>query len=68
MLDHMTETLLSDDRIEVRGFGSFSMRTYGPRQVRNPKTGEQLAKGEYRLVHFKPSKDLRDEVNRGNAL
>ena len=67
MLDHMTETLLSGDRIEVRGFGSFSMRSYGPRQVRNPKTGEQLSKGEHRSVHFKPGKELRDEVNTGNA-
>ena len=67
MLGHMAETLLSGDRIEVRGFGSFSMRTYGPRQVRNPKTGEQLSKGEHRSVHFKPGKDLREEVNRGGA-
>lgn len=63
LLDYMTETLAKGGRIEVRGFGSFSLSYREPRKGRNPKTGEsvQLA-GKY-VPHFKPGKELREQVN-----
>tara|TARA_Y100001949_G_C15926506_1_gene303675 strand:- start:227 stop:616 length:390 start_codon:yes stop_codon:yes gene_type:complete len=65
MLDHMSQTLSEGERIEIRGFGSFSLHYRAPRMGRNPKTGETVdLKGKY-VPHFKPGKDLRDQVNVG---
>lgn len=59
----MITSLESGSRIEVRGFGSFSLRFRLPRVARNPKTGEHVVtEGKYAL-HFKPGKELRDRVN-----
>jgi len=65
LLDYMTDTLATGGRIEIRGFGSFSLHYREPRKGRNPKTGEsvQLA-GKY-VPHFKPGKELREQVNAG---
>ena len=63
MLDHMAETLADGDRIEIRGFGSFSLHYRNARTGRNPKTGEEvLLEGKF-VPHFKPGKELRDSVN-----
>ena len=65
LLDHMSQTLSSGDRIEIRGFGSFSLHYRAPRTGRNPKTGEMVElKGKF-VPHFKPGKELRDQVNDG---
>ena len=63
LLDHLRETLVDGERIEVRGFGSFSIRTHDSKQGRNPKTGESVFVPSRRSVHFKPGKELRDRVN-----
>lgn len=63
MLDHMTEALAEGDRIEIRGFGSFSLHYRAPRIGRNPKTGESVPLPEKYVPHFKPGKELRDQVN-----
>lgn len=63
ILDHMAETLIDGERIEIRGFGSFSLRHQPPRQSRNPKTGERLFLDDQYRVHFKPGLELRDRVN-----
>lgn len=63
MLDHMTESLSDGGRIEVRGFGSFSLHYRAPRIGRNPKTGESVALSEKYVPHFKPGKELREQVN-----
>ena len=64
MIDHMAETLSSGERIEIRGFGSFSLHYREARQGRNPKTGDAVElEGKY-VPHFKPGKDLRERVNR----
>lgn len=63
MLDHMSETLSQGERIEIRGFGSFSLHYRAPRVGRNPKTGEAVALSEKYVPHFKPGKELRDQVN-----
>ena len=64
ILDQMVGSLARGERIEIRGFGSFSLHYRAPRIGRNPKTGEQVAlSGKY--VHFKPGKELRERVNEG---
>ena len=63
LLDQMSESLASGERIEIRGFGSFTLHYRAPRQGRNPKTGGTVElKGKY-VPHFKPGKDLREQVN-----
>ena len=65
ILEQMSNALSSGQRIEIRGFGSFSLHFRPPRMGRNPKTGDAVAlPGKY-VPHFKPGKDLRDRVNGG---
>ncbi|MEH6551000.1 MAG: integration host factor subunit beta [Pseudomonadales bacterium] len=65
ILDQMSEALASGERIEIRGFGSFSLHYRSPRKGRNPKTGETVQlEGKY-VPHFKPGKEMRDRVNDG---
>jgi integration host factor subunit beta len=63
ILEHMTEALEGGKRIEIRGFGSFSLHHRAPRIGRNPKTGESVALAAKRVPHFKPGKELRDGVD-----
>ena len=63
MLEHMSHTLASGERIEIRGFGSFSLHYRAPRIGRNPKTGESVGLAGKHVPHFKPGKELRDRVN-----
>ena len=63
VLEDMSEMLANGGRIEIRGFGSFSLHFRAPRTGRNPKTGESVdLQGKY-VPHFKPGKELRDRVN-----
>ena len=62
MLDAMSEALVRGDRIEIRGFGSFSINRRPPRLGRNPRTGESVHIPERRVPHFKPGKALREAV------
>ena len=64
MLDHMAQTLASGERIEIRGFGSFSLHYRPPRTGRNPKTGDAVTLASKHVPHFKPGKELRDRVNK----
>lgn len=63
MLDTMTKALASGKRIEIRGFGSFSLHHRPPRQAHNPKTGEKVVTQEKYTPHFKPGKELRERVD-----
>ncbi len=63
MIEQMSQTLSSGERIEIRGFGSFSLHYRAPRIGRNPKTGESVGLSGKYVPHFKPGKDLRDKVN-----
>jgi len=65
IFDCMTQTLLRDERIEIRGFGSFTMRHYEGYQGRNPKTGSTVTVPHKRLPFFKVGKELRERVNDG---
>jgi integration host factor subunit beta len=65
MIDSMAQVLATGGRIEIRGFGSFSLHYRAPRIGRNPKTGDTVKlTGKY-VPHFKPGKELRDRVNDG---
>ena len=65
ILDYMAEALAEGERIEIRGFGSFSLHYRAPRLGRNPKTGEKVELAGKYVPHFKPGKELRERVNLG---
>ena len=66
LLEMMSNALTQGERIEIRGFGSFSLHFRPPRLGRNPKTGDSVALPGKHVPHFKPGKELRDRVNGGN--
>ncbi len=59
----MTKSLLAGDRIEIRGFGAFSVRDYEGYTGRNPKSGNKIVVESKRLPFFKPGKDFREKLN-----
>ena len=63
ILEQMALTLQKGQRIEIRGFGSFSLHYRAPRIGRNPKTGETVKLAGKHVPHFKPGKELRERVN-----
>ncbi len=63
ILDAMVQNLVDGNRIEIRGFGSFSLNFRPPRVGRNPKTGEQVTVEGKHVPHFKAGKELRDRVD-----
>ena len=63
LLQQMSDALASGERIEIRGFGSFTLHCRPPRIARNPRTGEPVAIPARYAPHFKPGKELRDRVN-----
>ncbi len=64
MIEQMSQTLASGDRIEIRGFGSFSLHYRAPRIGRNPKTGEEVPILPRRVLVFRPSHVLKNRINR----
>ncbi|MGY6631855.1 MAG: integration host factor subunit beta [Wenzhouxiangella sp.] len=67
ILEQLSKALSEGDRIEIRGFGSFSLHYRPARMGRNPKTGEPVALPAKHVPHFKPGKALRERVNDGLA-
>lgn len=67
MLEQMANTLESGERIEIRGFGSFSLHYRAPRVGRNPKTGTSVELDGKYVPHFKPGKELRERVDAVNV-
>ena len=63
IIEKMNQALSSGERIEIRGFGSFSLHERPPRMGRNPKTGDSVALAKKYVPHFKPGKELRDRVD-----
>ncbi|MBN8726404.1 MAG: integration host factor subunit beta [Xanthomonadales bacterium] len=63
VLEQLSQSLADGKRIEIRGFGSFSLHYRPPRMGRNPKTGEAVALPGKHVPHFKPGKELRERVN-----
>ena len=63
VIEQMADTLATGERIEIRGFGSFSLHYRAPRVGRNPKTGESVGLEAKYVPHFKPGKELRERVD-----
>ena len=63
LFDSMSEALINDDRIEIRGFGSFMVKDYKSYMGRNPKTGEVIEVKPKKLPFFKVGKELRERVD-----
>ena len=68
VLEIMGDALAEGERIEIRGFGSFSLHYRPARQGRNPKTGDAVALSGKYVPHFKPGKDLRERVDASAGL
>ena len=67
IFESIVKSLRSGDKIEIRGFGSFRTRQRNSRIGRNPKTGARVDVPAKRIPFFKPSKELKDLVNSGEA-
>jgi len=63
ILNEITEALASGDRVELRGFGAFSVKNRPARTGRNPRTGESVAVKEKWVPFFKTGKELRNRLN-----
>ena len=63
LIDQLSTALAAGQRIEVRGFGSFSLHYRPPRIGRNPKTGDSVQVPDKHVPHFKPGKELRERVD-----
>jgi integration host factor subunit beta len=63
IFDEMVEALRRGDRVELRGFGAFSVKLRGPRQGRNPRTGAVVAVGKKAMPYFKTGKEMRARLN-----
>jgi integration host factor subunit beta len=67
LIEQLVQSLAQGERIEIRGFGSFSLHYRPARIGRNPKTGEPVAlPGKY-VPHFKPGKELRERVDKAKS-
>ncbi len=67
IIEGMNLSLSSGERIEIRGFGSFSLHKRPERIGRNPKTGEPVSLPEKHVPHFKPGKEMRDRVDSASS-
>lgn len=63
VFDEITEALARGDRVELRGFGAFSVKTRDARMGRNPRTGDAVAVPEKTVPFFKAGKELRERMN-----
>ena len=66
IFDTITETLVRGEGIEIRGFGSFTVRSYGAHEGRNPRTGVLVHVKAKRLAFFKVGKELRERIHPGH--
>jgi integration host factor subunit beta len=67
-LRYVAEALAAGERVEIRGFGSFSLHFHPPRIGRNPKTGEPVALAGKHVPYFRPGKEMRDRVKASMSL
>lgn len=63
LIEYMSDALGSGQRIEIRGFGSFSLHYRPPRNAHNPKTGDRVVTKSKYSPHFKPGKELRERID-----
>jgi integration host factor beta subunit len=67
VFDSIKEALVKGEKIEIRGFGNFKLKTRKPRKARNPKTGEKVDVPGKKVLHFKTGKALRETMNSSNT-
>ena len=67
IFDEITEALANGDRVELRGFGAFSVKERGSRIGRNPRTGESVSVAAKYIPYFKTGKQLRDKLNNAGS-
>ena len=67
VLGSIVETLHQGEKVELRGFGSFRLRSRGPHRGRNPRTGERVDVPSKRVAYFEPGKELKNLINRDPA-
>ena len=67
ILGAMGDSLVRGQRIDIRGFGSFSVNLMSPRLARNPRNGESVCVPATRKPHFKPGKTLREQVDKSDS-
>ena len=63
VFDSIKKALMSGDKIEIRGFGNFRLKTRNPRKARNPKTGESVEVPGKKVLYFKVGKALKEALN-----
>lgn len=68
ILTSIVNTLVNDGRVEIRGFGSFTLRYRPPRRAHNPKTGEKLVTAPKYAIRFKPGKEMRERINQSRGF
>lgn len=64
IIETISKTLASGNRVEFRGFGSFSIRKRAPRTAKNPRTGNKISIGERKIPHFKMGKEMLEMLNK----
>lgn len=64
VLDSISNTLVEGERVELRGFGAFSVRKREARKARNPKNGAEVNIGERHSIYFRTGKELRERINK----
>ena len=68
ILDAISEALARGDRVELRGFGAFSVKSRPAREGRNPRTGERVSVSEKSVPFFKSGKEMRARLNKGSQV
>lgn len=68
IFDDISETLVGGGRVELRGFGAFSIRKRDSRKARNPKNGQEVSIGERFAIYFRTGKELRERINKASVI
>lgn len=68
VFDNISDTLVDGGRVELRGFGAFSVRKREARRARNPKNGQEVFIGERYAIYFRTGKELRERINKPSVM
>ena len=68
IFDDISDTLVTGGRVELRGFGAFSIRKREARKARNPKNGQEVYIGERYAIYFRTGKELRERINKPSVI
>lgn len=68
IFDSISTTLVEGGRVELRGFGAFSVRKREARKARNPKNGQEVFIGERHAIYFRTGKELRERINKAPVV